>query len=169
MSNEGKVVRFTNITDERFEHAFGGTPFFVEAGESKLMPWTIADHLATHLARKILLKNDASLSVYDPKDPTGGVGKPIWNADEEAKVKSKILGEIMEQAVEAEKTEVEKLQEQIKKLNEFVASKFGSEEQPKVVQEGQYQDKAEVIAELEKRGIQFDARQKKEKLEELLK
>lgn len=179
MSNLGKVVKFTNITNEDFSHAFGGTPFFVKAGETMLLPFELAEHLAKHLARKILLNNDKSLKVYNPNDLTGGTGQPIWTQEEEIKKMGEIMGEVMERPLETEKTETEKLQEQIAKLNEFVVEKLGPQEASLEASleasvttsssEVGYKDKADVIAELTKRGISFDARLNKSNLEKLLK
>lgn len=54
--NEAKVVRFTNIFDFDYTHAYGGVPYQLRAGETLLFPWAIGDHLATHLARQALIR-----------------------------------------------------------------------------------------------------------------
>jgi len=111
--NEGRVIAFTNITDEDFTHPYGGQPFFVKARETVMFPWSLANHLATHLARKVLLKTDKSSKQYDPKDETGGVGKPIWDDQAENELKSKILGASYQQEVATPKSEIELLKEQV--------------------------------------------------------
>jgi len=175
ISNIGKVVMFTNITDTDFSHPFGGQPFFVKAGETVAFPYDLGKHLARHLARRIFLDADKSPRTYDANHPDtrSGVGAPLWNEDTESAMVEKILGKTYEQEVPDKKSEIEILQEQVKALNEqFNKGKQQDEAEliipDSVANSGTYKDKAEVIAELTLKGIKFDARQSKAKLEELL-
>jgi hypothetical protein len=178
--NLGKVVKFTNITDKDFTHPFDGQPFSVKAGEIVLLPFDLADHLATHLARKIMIDGDKSPTQYDPKDDSGGRGKPLISAEKEQELKGRILGDVSDAPTEKVKSETEVLRERIDELNKrFDVNVAPPIPEPtldlaELAQDGLslavgYRDKAEVIAELKKRQIVFDARQSKTKLEVLLK
>lgn len=181
--NAGRVVRFTNITDKDFSHAFGGQPFFVKAGETVMFPYDLAKHLAKHLARRIFLDADTSPTQYDPNDKTGGTGKALWDEAKEQEMMGKILGESFTEELLAPKSELEQLKEKVEALNarfnqppvvEAVAGTTPSQDTSEITQSDVkangtgYRDKADVIAELQKRNIQFDARQTKAKLEALL-
>ena len=156
----GKVVSFTNKSSKDFEHAYGGQPYFVKAGETKLYPYELAEHLAKHLARRMLLEKDTSATTFDPNDPTKGTGQALWNEETEKNLIDKLLGDPMTQTVEPPKSENEVILEKVTQLNTNLG-----ETVPTVG----YQDKKEVIDELNKRGIKFDARLTKVKLEDLLK
>lgn len=187
----GKIMRFTNITDKDFTHAFGGQPFFVKAGESVMLPYHLAKHLAKHLSRRIYLDKDTSLSAYDPNDKTAGVGKPLWDDDQEQAMMVKILGETLQEGLPEEKTEMQLLKEKVDELqkrfgnlpdikpdvlpadagtvpNQDVGNTVAPDVKAMVASTNGYRDKAEVIAELVKRQIPYDARQSKAKLEALL-
>lgn len=172
--NAGKVVMFTNITDKDFTHAFGGQPFFVKAGSTIPFPYDLGKHLAKHLARRIFLDNDKSPTTYDPHHPDtkNGVGAPLWNEETEQAMVNKILGQTFQEELPDKKSELQILQEQVAALN----AKFGGTKEeelppvvaPEVAASGGYKDKAEVIAELTTRGVQFNPRLSKDKLIALL-
>lgn len=172
--NAGKVVMFTNISDKDFTHAFGGQPFFVKAGDTIAFPYDLGMHLATHLSRRIFLDGDKSATTFDPTRPdkTSGVGAPLWNDTMEREMINKILGTQYQEELVAPKSEMQILQEQVAALNE----KFGGSKDevlPPVIpteveKTGTYQDKAEVIEALTKKGVTFNARLSKDKLIELL-
>lgn len=172
--NAGKVVMFTNISDKDFTHAFGGQPFFVKAGETVPFPYDLGMHLATHLSRRMFLDGDTSPKNYDPSrpDPTQGIGRPLWNETTEREMIDKILGTQYQEELAAPKSEMQILQEQVAALN----AKFGGTKDevlppvitPEVEASGSYKDKAQVIAELTKKGVAFNPRLGKDKLIELL-
>lgn len=166
--NEGKVVMFTNITSQDFSHPWNGHPYFVKAGETVPFPYYLGEHLATHLARKILLATDKGATVYDPKDPTmaNGNGTVLWNQQTEDDLKNKILGETFTQEIKRAKTENELLAEQVAELRKLVEERKDKVVAPASI-EG-YRDKAQVIAEMKALGLPVDARQSKAKLEEQL-
>lgn len=121
--NIGKVVQFTNITDKDFTHAFGGQPFFVKARDTVMLPYDLADHLATHLSRRIYLDGDSSPTEYaEGKDRTGGMGRPLWTEEMEKTMKAKIMGQVFEQTTPAPKSEIEELRAKLDAL----ASQFGT-------------------------------------------
>jgi hypothetical protein len=122
MSNKiGQVVEMTNIDGEDFTHSYGGTPFTVRKGETITFPYDIGLHLAKHLARKILIRGDKGATSWRADDPTnnGGNGFPIWNEESEESMIKRILGESYAVESEREKTDIEKLQAEIARLNEF--------------------------------------------------
>ena len=180
--NLGKVVVFTNIDDQDFEHAFGGTPFRVRAGESQHMPYDLADHLATHLARKMLLRGDTGKNIYDPTDKSGGTGSKIWGPEDESRIKARILGNTYERSLDKPETEIEALQRQIRELNQFKQDFLNDKKNPgdeesvlQTVETGlavsppdgpspSYETKADVINKMKELGLKYDARQNKETL-----
>lgn len=150
----GKVVVFHNISSEDFTHSYGGQPFFVKAGDSVTYPYDLADHLATHLARAILLGNARMDKAKLGSD------MPLWNEETERELKAKILGEKMTQDVPPTLSEAEEVAKKVEELN---AATEGAPLSP----DG-YKDKSEVIDEMKKLGLPVDARLSKGKLEEQL-
>jgi len=51
-----KIVKFTNIDTESFTHSYGGISMTARPGMSIIGTWHLCDHLATHLARKVLAR-----------------------------------------------------------------------------------------------------------------
>lgn len=177
-----KIVRITNISDFDFTGElgarFGGRDFFVPAGGSILTPQTVGDHLATHLARQILIRK---APIRDAGQVDGkGSDRPLWDDAVIAELKSKIMVEVYEEEKKAPQTEGERMAKKVEELNKVVAppaeEKGGNvdastivpvEDAPRSALE--YRDKAQIIDELRKKGVSFDARAGKDKLEELLK
>jgi hypothetical protein len=167
-NNDGKIVKFTNISDKDFTHPFGGMPYFVKAGETMMFPYYLGKHLAKHLARRIFLDGDKSASTYDPSDKTGGTGAPLWNDAQEADMMNRILSDVYEEQRPAQKSEMDLLREQVEALNSLMTSK---DEAPLVSSETDvttYKDKAQVIQALKDREIPYDARKTKAELLKLL-
>lgn len=157
-----KTVVFENIADFDFTPdmgaMYGGLPYPVKAGERKVFLYELADHLATHLARQMFLRHDKSARVYDPNDKTGGLGATLWNEAQIQALKAKMMSSVILEDKKPELTEDQKVAAKVAELNAI---------EPDISPVG-YKDKSEVILELQKRGIQFDARQSKAKLEKLL-
>lgn len=157
-----KTVTFTNIADFDFTPEmgamFGGVAYPVKAGEVKVWLWDLADHIAGALAKQMFLKGDKSARIYDPKDTTGGNGAVLWTDQQLIDLKAKMLGEVFVGEKERTLTEAEKVKQKVDELNAI---------EPEVSTDG-YRDKSEVIIELQKRGVAFDARQSKANLEKLL-
>lgn len=191
--NEAKVVRFTNIFDFDYTHAYGGVPYQLRAGETLLFPWVIGDHLATHLARQALIRK----APYRDENSTDGRGgettrsdRPLWDDTAIDALKAKILQDAYTEQRETPVSEAEKLRQKVEDLNKqfpgLVKETSPTEAvnaQPPAdndhVLEGAsqfpasdgvvYADKAEVIAALEKKGVTFNPRATKATLEKLLK
>lgn len=147
------IIRFTNIDDEDFRHKYDGVPYEVEAGESLMMPFPVGDHLAKHLAMKML----KSKKKKNQPDGRKEHGKTInyYNDKEIGELKNKILSEKEEKPVPEEKSDGEKMKEKTEAMNEKV--------------ENASVDKKQVIKELKERGIDFNPRDSKEELLELIK
>lgn len=178
--NEYKIVRVTNISDFDFTGElgarFGGRDFFVPAGESLLLPYSAGHHLATHLARQILLRKAPE---RDDKQFDGkGSSKPLWDDSVIDELKSKIISEEYEEDKTGTKTEADILADKVAELNKVVRDdtpeQGGNANASQIVptdevnSENVYKDKAEVISALKTRGVVFDARASKDELEGLL-
>ena len=157
-----KVVTFTNIADFDFTPQlgamYGGIGYPCKAGEVQLYPYELADHLAGALAKQMFLKKDKSAPGYNPNDPTGGNGAVLWTDDMISELKGKMLGTPILGEKKVIMTEAQETQAKVEELNRI---------EPEISATG-YKDKAEVILELQKKGLQFDARQSKATLEKLL-
>jgi hypothetical protein len=165
--NDTKIVRITNIASFDFIPEMGamydGRHFPLRAGESKLFPLTVGDHLATHLARQILIKK---APIRDASE-TDGRGKdlPLWNETTIEELKKKIMAEVYEEEKPPVHSPADAVVKKVEDLNKVTVDVTDN---PPVSTTG-YKDKAEVIAELQKRGVKFDARKSKADLETLLK
>lgn len=144
-----RIVRFTNIMDEDFTHLYHGDQFTVKANETMLYPYDLGRHLAKHLARKILFA--------DAKPDALKNDRALFTGDDEQALIGKILGEESNSPVSPELSEVELLRKRIAELN---ANK------PEGAPEGR--TKADVIAEMEAKGLPVDKRMSMAKLEEQL-
>lgn len=177
--NDLKVVRITNISNFDFTGELGaryaGRDFFVAAGKSMLVPFTLGDHLATHLARQILLKE---APIRDSSQMDGkGSDRPLWNDQIIEELKRKIMTDVYEEQRAPVISEADRMTEKVKELNKLTAlteDGGNSDASGLTSTEGTngeitYKDKSEVIAELQKRGTKFDARATKANLEMLLK
>lgn len=162
-SDANKIVRVTNISNFDFTAEmgamFGGVPYFVPAGKSLLMPMPVGKHLATHLARQIVLQG---APIRDEKEIDGkGSDRKLWDTESLAKIEAQIVSEVYEEDVPAPQTEAQIMARKIEDLNKGEALSAP-------VSTSGYVDKAEVIAALQKRGIKYDARSSKAALENLL-
>jgi hypothetical protein len=176
-----KIVRVTNITDFDFTGdlgaRYGGRDFFVPAGESLLVPLTVGNHLATHLARQILIKK---APIRDETQIDGkGSDRPLWDDAIIDQLKAKILVEVYEEEKQAPQTEGDRMRAKVDELNKVVgddpeAEVGGNVDASTIVPvDGVdsaivYKDKAEVIAALKEKDVPFDARASKSNLEALL-
>lgn len=179
--NDFKVVEFVNSCDFDFTPDMGcmydGRPIFgmsgfagIKAGERLSLPYHIGQQLALNLAKHSLIRNAPP---HDPKDSVGG-DKPLWNDVTLESIKNSFITELYTNEQPVAMTETDKLMQQVAELNKFVRENVPQVNQPANSPEIQpssgsvYKDKADVIAELTKRGIAFNARDSKAKLEQLL-
>jgi len=184
-ANDLKVVTFHNSTDICFtpamgcmydgraihgekalkgENPFGG----IDAGESILLPYHVGHRLATNLAKVAILKTAPAV------DPAGiPTGVPLWDTARLENLKKSYITDQYSETAPIAVSETDKLMAKVEELRKFVeqnVSKGDAPTEPVVTTEAPtgYKDKAEVIAELTKREIKFDARQNKDNLEKLL-
>ena len=148
-------MNVTNITDSDFTHKYDGAPFKIRANETLTFPWGIGEHLARHLARKILISGDKGATQYDPKDLSAmnGHGSVIWNADSEKAMMVRILGDSWTVAQGEKKSEIEILREEITKMNEWRKSIENGDPMPSVATSDK--SRKELIDELKSLGGVF--------------
>jgi len=174
--------------DGRPIHGRNGLPG-LEPGETKLLPYHVGRRLAINLAKRIF--NTSAPATVDPAGIPTGV--PIWNEKKLQDLADTFIKEEYSDAKPAQLSETDKLMAKVAELEKFVKDNVLSKPEapvippvaaPEVVKAPEipvaptapaapsapvvYQDKKEVIAELEKRGIKFDRRSKKADLEKLL-
>jgi len=161
--NDYKVVEFFNSTDFDFTPDLGAMydsrPFLVKSGEKKQYPYHVGHLLARNLAKAVLIKGARP---HDPNvaNPTGA---PLWGEEGLEQLKNSFLTELYTEEKPVAESETDKLMARIAALEKLATDKATPVTDPLT-----FQDKAEVIAELEKRGIAHDKRQSKSVLEALL-
>lgn len=175
--NDFKVVDFTNKTDFDFTPEMGcmfdSRPIFgilgvsgIKAGESIKLPYHIGHRLATNLAKAVMTRQ------APPDQPGVPTGVPLWNESKLLALKNSFITDLYSEAKPIAETEVDRLINKVAELNKLVEENIVRkvDETPAIVEStpGIYKDKAEVIAELTKRNISFDARQSKANLEKLI-
>lgn len=178
--NEARVVRFTNIFDFDYTHAYGGIPYQLRAGETYLFPWVIGNHLATHLARQAMIRK-APVRDENDTDGRGGESKrsdrPLWDDTAIADLKNKIIKDAYTEERQAPVSEEQQLQRKVEELNKSFpgASDMGIAPSVEVGEpvvsntpSAIYKDKAEVIAALTEKEIAHNPRSSKANLEKLL-
>lgn len=180
---EYRIVRITNIAPFDFTGElgarFGGTNFPILAGESKLFPLYLGEHLAMHLARQIIIQK---APIRDEKQTDGkGTDRPLWDEAGIKELTKKIMVEVYQEDKPPIVSEADAIVNRVKDLNKTVAgmeeenvkTPAGNVQFAGAMDENQssdvvYQDKGEVIAELDKRGIKYDPRSSKAMLESFL-
>jgi hypothetical protein len=180
--NDFKVVEFHNSTDFDFTPEMGcmydGRPIFgisgakgILAGERINLPYHIGHRLAVNLAKQ------AQIRLAPPHDPreTNLVGKPLWTDESLEALKNSFLTELYSEDKPASMSQTDMLMAKYEELKNLVTMnltqpKAASIETPTPSPEVAvvYSDKAEVMAELTKRGIKFNARDSKATLEKLI-
>lgn len=174
-----KIVRITNISDFDFTGElgarYGGRDFFIPAGGSLLTPLTVGNHLATHLARQILIRKAPTRNANEVDGK--GSDRPLWDEAVINDLKAKIMVEVYEEERKSPQTEADRMADKVAELNKIVPPEEigGNADASGIVPAEDsasstlvYKDKAQVIDELKKKGVSFDARASKTKLEELL-
>lgn len=161
----------------------------INAGESMLLMRPVAEQLALNLAKVAMTRQAPAV------DPAGiPTGVPLWDSEKLERIKNSYLTDMYSETRPVAMTETERLLAKVEELNKFVRDNIQPKAEvpatpeavvPEVVTpeavapeavpapvppiaEAKYQDKQEVILELEKRGIKHDKRSNKETLEKLL-
>lgn len=180
--NDYKVVTFTNKTDFAFTPEMGcmydGRPIFgisgasaINAGESIVLPYHVGSLLARNLAKAVMVKRAPTSD--QPGIPTG---VSLWDETKLENLRQSFLTELYTEHKPAVLSETDRLMAKVEELKNFVEKNISPKSDAPVATTEEvgtatvsaYADKAEVIAELTKRGIKFDARQNKANLETLL-
>lgn len=176
--NDYKVVDFTNTTDFTFTPEMGcmfdGRPIFgitgapgINAGESLKLPYHIGHRLATNLAKQVMTRR---APVVDPVGIPTGV--PLWNDEGLEQLKNSFLTELYSEEKPAAVSETDKLMAKVEEYKQMVDILLSSKPQSGIasvnLDKFSYQDKADVISELNKREIKFDARKSKDELQKLI-
>lgn len=181
--NDYKVVSFHNSTDFGFTPDMGcmynGVPVNgksgvgVEAGESLIVPYHIGQQIALNLAK-------ASLNRKAPTTDQAGIptGVPLWDDAGLMALKNSFITDLYSEEKPASMSQTDillaKLEEYKKLTDDKLAELAGKPVQVAPTPEAKaatavsYKDKAEVLAELEKRGIKHSKRDSKDTLEKLL-
>ena len=148
---ERRIVRFTNIDKESFTHSYRGVSITVQAGESYIGRFPECDHLALHLARKMLSRE--AKSKVSKNEPV-----KLWTPEQIIELKGKILTPMGNETPSAPPTPEEKRKEDLAKIEK----EFPKEPTQPVT-------KKDVIEELKKRGIEADVNKSlKELLQDLM-
>ncbi len=172
-----QVVSFHNATDFRFTPEIGcmysGRAINDTTGQSGIgagitmtVPYHIGHQLAINLAKAVMIKG---APVTDAKDKPQGVS--LWSDTGLENLKNSFLKELYSEEKPKDMSQADILIAKIAELNkleERLNAKLGEPEVKSEEPSGAYLDKAEVIAELTKREIKFDARKSKAELEKLL-
>lgn len=173
--NDFKVVTFQNKSDLDFtpelgcmydsRPIFGASGASIKPGESVVLPFHIGNLLAKNLAKAVL---NAQATQDKPGIPTGIA---LWDNDGLSKLQQSFLVEMHTEEKPAEMSETDKLMAKVEEYKSLVDKLIPQKEEPTEAEAPEvstYKDKAEVIAELKKRDIKFDARKSKADLEKLL-
>jgi hypothetical protein len=179
--NDYKVVSFHNPTEFGFTPAMGcmydGRPINgknglpgIEAGETIILPYHIGNRLAINLAKRVLNTSPAA-TVDKAGIPTG---EPIWSETRLQELAQSYLTELYSEAKPATQSQTDLLMAKVEEYKSMVDKLLADKgvqplTQPAVQPSPTgFQDKQEVIAELEKRGVAHDKRKSKAELEKLL-
>lgn len=193
--NDFKVVSFHNSEQFGFTPEMGcmydgrpingknGSPG-IDAGETVILPYHVGHLLARNLAKRVM--NTSPAATVDAAGVPTGV--PIWNATILEERANSYIKELYTEEKAMAPSETELLMAKVEEYRKLVEAKLGplpsntpqetveaavkAEPTEKVAPAETkvlaFQDKQEVIAELEKRGIKFDRRASKVTLEKLL-
>ena len=142
------IVRFTNIDKESFTHSYRGISITVDAGKDYVARLPEADHLATHLARKILARDKKARGAKD--DPKAST---LWTNEEIDELKSRVI-----QQVGSESPKTMTLEEAHKRDQEALKERYEPKAPVKEV------TKADIIRDLKARDVEVDVNKSKEEL-----
>lgn len=152
------VITLKNIDDEDFTHSYDGVPYTIRKYEVLPFPYPVGLLLAKHLAMKMLRKE--AKKNKDFKSTSDKKNVNLYKPQSLNDLMSKIIVDKQDKPLPAEKSQGEIMKEKTKELQQGVKEK-ALDESPEVT-------KNDIIAELEKRGIKFNPRDKKEVLLSLL-
>lgn len=154
-----RVATFTNISDETFvhTHCFDDSEpltYSFEPGESQILPFVIANFLAKHLARKILLGNASSTAMTKRTK--------LFGDEDVDTLKAKILSGSTAVTPPRVQSTAEIVREQIAKLNPKDSEDISTSE------DGDVETKATIIQAMKDKGMKVDLRKSKSELKKEL-
>ena len=179
------VVSFHNATDFTFTPEMGCMydgraingltgSICINAGETITLPYHIGHRLATNLAKIVMVRGAIGTPQLDAMGQP--IVKSIWDETALENLKNSFLTELYSEAKPATMSETDKLMAKVEEYKQMVDTLIKKDEVIPIVEvknldttgSTTYLDKAEVIAELTKRNIKFDARKNKAELEKLI-
>lgn len=181
--NDYKVVTFKNATDLEFTPSlgamydgrsiFGATGTSIKPGESIVLPYHVGNLLAKNLAKAVM----NGQAVQDKAGVPTGVS--LWDDSSLLKMQQSFLTEMYSEEKAAPMSDIDRMMAKVEEYkamvdkvlpeSEKVVPDNSSKENEETLEEVKvYSDKADVIAELKKREIPFNARLSKDNLEKLL-
>lgn len=191
--NDTKVVSFHNSTSFDFTPDLGcmydgraingknGAPG-IQAGETATLPYHVGYRLSINLAKRVLNTSPAA-TVDKAGIPTG---EPIWSEARLNELAATYIKDLYTEEKPVQQSETDKLMAKVEEYKKMVDAlllkneptapvptvepneKVEGSVEPIKVEAQTFQDKQEVIAELEKRQIVHDKRKTKADLEKLL-
>jgi hypothetical protein len=185
-----KVVTFHNKTDFTFTPEMGcmydGRPVSgrtgapgIDGGESVVMSYHMGKRLAENLAKIVLLRGSSDTPTLDAQG--NPMIKALWSPEKLSELAGTFITEMYSEQKQVAKTDTDRMFERLEEYKELTrrmevaAAQLGAvspqpntEESITTPDVTGYMDKAEIIEELKKRGIAFDARQKRDELAKLL-
>jgi len=180
--NDYRVVTFHNKTELDFTPEVGAMydsrPIFgtsgqpcIKAGESIVLPYHVGRLLAKNLAKLVMTKQA-------PIADAAGIptGVPLWDENKLETLRMSFLTDLYTEEKPAPANETDRLMAKVEEYKALVEKLIpGATETKESVGDlessetpSTFSDKAEVIAELKKREITFDARKSKAELEKLI-
>lgn len=190
--NDYKVVSFHNSTAFDFTSEMGcmydGRPINgrsgapgIQAGETVTLPYHIGHRLSINLAKRVLNTSPAA-TVDKAGIPTG---EPIWSESRLKELALTYVKDLYSEDKPAAQSETDKLMAKVEEYKKMVDTLLSQNKLTEVSTQPPidnahvakdvskfpaivFQDKQEVIAELEKRNVAHDKRKSKAELEKLL-
>ena len=186
--NDYKVVTLTNKETFGFTPDLGcmydGRPIFgtsgasgIQPGESVTLPYHVGNLLALNLAKAAMMRRAPTIDAAGI--PTG---VPLWDEVKLLALKGSYLTELYVEEQPAMVTETDRLMAKVEEYKAMVEKLIPKQEEDKSPESNPsepeevlastsskaYLDKAEIIAELTKRGIKHDPRSTRDSLKKLL-
>ena len=159
--NDHRVVSFHNSTDFDFTPEMGcmydgravnGKGMGIASGETAIFPFYVGNQLAINLAKRVL--NTTPSATVDAQGVPTGV--PVWDEQRLEEEKMKYMKDMYTEEKPAPQSETDKLMakvEEYKSMVDSLLAKDGVQTTDSPIITGEFQDKQEVMEELEKRGI----------------
>lgn len=180
-----QVVSFHNSTDFGFTPEMGcmydgraihGPSGFtgINAGETMTLPYHVGHRLAVNLAKAVMIRSTSDKQQLDAQGQP--MIKAIWNDVTLESLKNSFIKDLYTEDRPIAQSQTDLLMAKVEEYKGMVDKLLNKDVQPTVdpattsstADVKVYQDKQEVLAELEKRGIKHDKRSTKSALEKLL-